>query len=181
MGKRPRIQRKKDIGTLVSDELEYKQNLGSKNARLHKTVPEKINFELWYDKHYELRELHGDDEGKREGIDKTAVERLVEKILSHLLYYSSTIKSFSFLNDRQQPAIRTILKDSYSQDQVLTIVAQIHFINLWAYQVTIVTARCGEDFRISSGQYFVELTAENSSTLFRLDNGKITTVASCEG
>lgn len=169
------------MGIIVPDEQEYKQNLGSKNARHHKTVPEKINFELWYDKHYAVREQHGDNDGKREGIEKVAVERLVERVLSHLLYYSSTVKGYTFLNDQQPNPIRTILKDSYSQDQVLTIVAQIHFINLWAYQVTVVTAMCGVEFRISPGQYFVELTSENTSILYRLDNGNVTKVATCEG
>ena len=55
---------------------EYIPNCASDNAKfLHKYT--EFEIELWIDKHYENRLLHGDDNGKREGINQKDVQELI--------------------------------------------------------------------------------------------------------
>jgi hypothetical protein len=175
--KRPRIIRSLE-NNIVKDELAFVENLGSKNAREIKIISEKILFEIWHDKHYVIREQHGDEEGKREGVNNEAVERLIVNSFRHLLFYSARIKGFTFLNHENSAITRTILKDSYSQDESLTVVIQVHFRSFNKYEATVITAKSG-NFALGAGQYYIEFEDENSSVLKRLDNGKITEVFSC--
>ncbi len=97
--KRPRL------GQIIKDELmfdgvAFMQNKSSQNARKSHTIENKLHFDMWMDKHYQIRYQHGDEFGKREGIDPDRVLALVEKSLKHLIIYSTKISEV-FLNARR--------------------------------------------------------------------------------
>ena len=65
MGKRPRIEDKKTQAIVVTDPMEYVENLSTLRARQVKAVVERIEFKIWIDQHYNNRAQIGDDNGKR--------------------------------------------------------------------------------------------------------------------
>lgn len=97
MGNRPRIKYD-NLSVAVIDELEFTKNKCSENARKHSNLFESIEFEIWFDKHYHNREQHGDEDGKRHGIENELVINLINKSAMHLIFYSLKVRSFSFLN-----------------------------------------------------------------------------------
>lgn len=180
--KRPRIVRKEivDKGTYTLDEKEFKACLGSKNAREVGTVAEYINLELWYDKHYIIeRNQHPDDNGNQRDVPPEAVEALVRKAFKHLLFYSSAVKTFHFLNHEDSKGIiRTIIKDS-PKNKPLSVACQVHFKNFNRYQFSVITAMDG-DIPLSAGQHFIEFVDESCSILKKFDDGKVTPVFTCQ-
>ena len=60
---------KRPAGALLVDPLAYVANRSSENARKIDIQEEKVFVHLWYDKHYCNRFQHGDESGKREGIE----------------------------------------------------------------------------------------------------------------
>ncbi|MEP7092949.1 MAG: hypothetical protein ABI793_02745 [Flavobacterium sp.] len=172
-GDRPRIQKTIFTETIVDTEA-YTQNSASKNARLIKTLSEKINTEFWIDKHYSNREQFGDENGAREGIEIEFVEELVTKSFKHLKYYSLKHKKFSFVNHPPPKFnnLRVTLKQVFKDELTLNIIAEYHFISLNNYEVTVVTAMRKDDFYFSEGQYCIEFT-ENESVLFFKQENKV--------
>lgn len=71
------------------DPFAFTPNKCSPNARMVYTRSESIEFDIWFDKHYYIREQHGDDVGKRVGIDAVAYRSLLSMLQS--TYY--TIRS----------------------------------------------------------------------------------------
>lgn len=180
--KRPRVTTtvSKQAGALeVNDNMAFMACLGSKNAREIRTVPQNISLELWFDKHYYDRNQHGSDDGTKRNIPPEAVEALVVRSLNHLLFYSSVVRNFIFLNHEDSPSIiRTIIKDS-SGVSPLSVTIQAHFKNFNKYQFTVITA-IDDNLRLSAGQYFIEFIADNHSVLYKFDNNKNTEVFSCQ-
>lgn len=106
-----------------------------------KTLAYNINLELWFAKHYHNRDQFEDDDGNRKDIPPTDIEALVTKGLKHLIFYSSVVKGFTFLNHEDYPGnIRAILKDTYSKSSPLSVLIQSHFKNFSKYQITVITA-----------------------------------------
>lgn len=180
MGKRPRIIVKKNIGEVpLQDEQSFESNLGSKNAKIIITIAEQIQLEIWFDKHYTSRNQHGDDLGPRIGINPERIINLLKIALKHILFYSARIKGFNFLNHESEVNTRIILKDSFYEAEPMFAVVQIHFKNFNKYECTVITARCNE-FKIGTGQYYVEFFSASESTLHRIDNGMSTQFFSCQ-
>lgn len=164
------------IGVPVADPLEYKQNKCTPNARIITTIDEKITINLWYDKHYVNREQHGEDDGeKREGIEAETVEKLVLASIRHLMYYSSCVKGFSFLNHDDPPKGREnrVVIQTNSSIETLNVIIQAHHIDLNEYEVTVKTAKMQNDWRLSVGQYALELFEDdaNASILWQEERG----------
>ena len=91
----------------IQDELAFLKNKCSDHAKKIFVEIEKVYVELWFDKHYHDRHQHGDEDGKREGISPRIVEALVRKCIKHLLFYSSTVLGFKFINlDASQPSVK---------------------------------------------------------------------------
>lgn len=177
MGKRPRINQT-DIGIQVIDELAYIKNKGSDFARKVFSNSEIIEFDIWFDKHYFIREQHGDDNGKREGIDKNAVQNLITLAAKHLLYYSIKIKGFGFVNfNFENRAERLALALLEEDKEPLNVIAEYHYLNLNKYEVTVKTAIRKQNFHFSDGQYQVEISQEGSSRLFKKERGKINLIS----
>ena len=96
-GKRPRIKKGKPI--VVNDELEFVKNKSSEKAQKAEEFDERIKIITWFDKHYLDRLQFGDENGKRAGIEKEQVIKLVRDAIKHLVYYSFKVKGFAFIDD----------------------------------------------------------------------------------
>lgn len=175
MGNRPRITR--DRGEFVYDGLEYKANKATVGARNIVQLRDNIEFDVWYDKHYVYRN------GEREGIEPPEVQALIGNALPHLVYYSSKIKNFVYLNEnvphghRKQ---RIVLQDSYSGNVPLNVIVEVHFVSLHRQEITVITAIAKEDFEWSDGQYAIELTSKTNSVLKLKARGRYEEVAALD-
>jgi len=174
MGKRPRIS-KQLIGEIaVVDVFAFTNNKSSENARRVLTNVEKIEFDIWFDKHYYIREQHGDNDGKRYGIDRDLIQKLIVCSAKHLLFYSIKLKSFTFANFEvsiRNPRI-TITSEMYGEGK-LNIVAEYHYLSINRYEVTVITALRKDNFRFNDGEYQVEIHKDGTSTLYKSERGKI--------
>ena len=162
---------------VIHDEMEFIKNKCSDHARKIFVQIENIHIELWFDKHYHDRHQHGDNEGKRVGIDPKTVETLVRKSLKHLLFYSATVAGFKFVNfaTPQLPA-RIVLQEELESSQ-LNVVIEAHFLDIKSCELTVKTAMCTDGFRVSAGQYCIEIQGDNS-ILKRKDNNKLVEISS---
>jgi hypothetical protein len=178
MGKRPR-KTNEMIGEVVVDELEYTKNKCSDNARMIVMASEKVEFNIWFDKHYHNREQHGDDDGKRAGIEPNVVEELIRNAAKHLIFYSIKVKGFSFVNFEESNRPERILITFKIENEInLNVIAEYHYLELNKYEVTVKTAMRKDAFHFSDGQYQVQMDQDGSSILFRKEKGKIKTIDS---
>jgi hypothetical protein len=174
MGKRQRIKPIK--AEEIFDPLQFSKNKCSQNARKVFANIEQIEFDIWFDKHYFIREQHGDDLGKREGIDLKTVQNLIIEAAKHLIYYSLKLKNFTFINfsnNNSKRFERIVLQKSISNEEKLNVIAEYHYLNLNKYEVTVKTAMRKDDFHYSDGQFLVEIFDEGNSILFKKELGRI--------
>lgn len=160
---------------ILEDRLAFIKNKSSDYARRIFIEFEKVKVELWFDRHYYNRHQHGDSDGKRDGIDPSTVESLVRKSIRHLIFYSSVVQGFKFVNfNSALSPVRVILQEA-SGGSKLNVVIEAHFLDMNCYEVTVKTAMCTEEFRVAMGQYCIEMQGD-SSTLSRNDNKKMVEV-----
>ncbi len=178
--KRPRINKQEKMAGAVpppEDVLAYLPNKASVNARQIIAFNESITLDLWHDKHYIVRNV------EREGIDTEVVQKLIVNAIKHLLFYSSRVKGFTFLNHDTSPLDRTVnivLQDSYSESIMLNVVIEAHFVNFKKYEITVKTAMRINGFNLFEGQYAIEFLDKDSSVLKRLDTHNIVHIYSCQ-
>lgn len=60
-----------------------------------------------------------------------------------------------------------------SENGRLNVTIEAHFKSLREYEITVKTAMCTDDFRISDNQYVIEILGDESSILKKLVNKKI--------
>lgn len=173
MGKRPRIG-KEMLVPIEADPLEFKENKSSKNARQLHTHVENIQIDVWFDKHYYTREQHGDENGKRHDIELAHVTRLLQLAMKHLIYYSLRLPNFTFLNfaGQAQRSNRILLQERFSTGETLNVAVEYHYVDFNKYELTVKTAMRVDDFRVSDGQYVLEVYNETSSELKRFEGKK---------
>jgi len=157
MGKRPRV---KKIAKATSEvEPNFEPNCASENAKLlHKYT--EFEVELWIDKHYESRLLHGDENGKREGIEEKDVQELIIKAFKYLLDIYLRFPRFKFINFYEQgktPTKERIVLKNVHDKGTLNVVVEIHFLDTSKYEVTVITAMEIDDFKIADSQYVISL------------------------
>ena len=166
MGQRPRTS---PIQTLpaLTDALHYDCNHATPLARKVSNHWEHFEIEIWFDKHYYIRMQHGDEHGKRDGIEQERVKELVLTAVKHLCYYAHILECFTFLNmpDQVRRIFRILLKDHFSGETPLNVVVEFHFITILKYEATIKTAMQSDDFRPNDGQFILELYDADSSIL----------------
>ncbi len=162
--KRKRIPMRRSLQALDEDPLEFKQNRSSPKAKKIFVEDKNITIELWFDKHYHDRDQHGDDLGKREGIENEVVESLVRRSIKHMLVYSTLIKGFTFLNRNlksfERP-LRIVLQEQ-TEHGLLNVVIEAHFIEIDYYEITVKTAICKDEYKLSDNQYSIELDGDGS-------------------
>lgn len=175
--KRKRIPVRKPMAPIEEDPLEFKQNKSSPKAKRIYTEDENVTIELWFDKHYHDRDQHGDDFGKRDGIDNDVVESLVKRSIKHMILYSTLVKGFTFLNKDYQPherPLRIVLQEQ-TEFGLLNVVIEAHFIEIDYYEITVKTAMCKDDYKPFDNQYTIELDGDGS-ILSKCDMKKVNEV-----
>lgn len=156
----------------INDPLDFRPNRCSPNARQVFSIVDDNHWIIWIDKHYLLRHQFGDENGKREGIDPEVVNQLVKKSTKYLFAFASIVKSFSFINHGSpDPSTRVVLQQR-TVTGMLNVVVEAHFETVGKCEITIKTALVTEDFRLTMGQYAVEIT-EGGAILKRKDNNDI--------
>lgn len=170
---RKRILRSTKGIPVIADEDAYSQNKASERARKINTINPDIKFNIWHDQHYQIRKQFGDEAGERIGIDSIIVESLVQRLMSHLVCYSTILKNFNFVNfsNPESRAIRVVLQEE-TKEEMLNVVIEVHFIDITTFEVTIKTAMCSDSFRLSDGQFAIELI-QNESVLKRMEKGNV--------
>lgn len=161
----------------IKDPEAYIRNSSSDNARHIKTFSEYIETEFWIDKHYTNRQLFGDKNGKREGIELELIQELIKKAYRYLIYFSSKHKEFLFINHPpQRPRnIRIVLRQIIKDQSALNVVVEYHFVNLVSVEITVKTAMCIDNFDLGDGQYALEFDG-NECNLYILKKGNLNLV-----
>jgi len=179
MGNRPRIKSKVNEPMPVVDALAFVKNKSSENARPIEMLVEGINIEIWHDKHYAIRQQFGDENGRREGIEQEIVMKLIRGAVKHLFYYSFKVKFFSFISDEGQHLRypRIILQKEDLDGILLNVAIELHCISLDKYEITVFTAMKKDDFKMSQGQFAIQLYGNSESELKKFENGKLLTIS----
>ncbi|CAN5902756.1 hypothetical protein BH11BAC7_BH11BAC7_12920 [soil metagenome] len=185
MGKRKRInhEEKKLGAAKVEDALEYKPNRCTPKAREIEDISCKIKNNLWYDQHYVGRDTVGEDDGSpREGIDSDSIKSLVTTAFNHLVFYSSTLENFQFVNHNLngKKARRILIQNSYSSNPTLNVIIETHFIDFNKYETTVKTAMCKPGYVPFDNQYIVEITGDYESTLKHYARGAYRVLGNCQ-
>lgn len=175
--KRPRINRSEANAIAVqNDPMAYIENMSSGNARKIDSIHQKTTIDLWFDKHYVGRMQFGDDEGARHGIEQDAITELVLASFSHLIFYSTCVEKFSFLNHECEPDNKRN-KRVVCQKEVdgifLNVVIEAHHFGLNWYEITVRTAKKVNGFNISDGQFCLELLDNETSILSKMEKGQL--------
>jgi hypothetical protein len=157
----------------IEDELAYTRNKCSENARKIESINPNLIFEVWFDKHYQIRKQFGDENGAREGIDSKNVKSLVLSSMRYLVAYSSILKTFTFINHEMNVgrANRIILQE-YIDEGKLNVVIEAHLIDVKTYEITVKTAMCSDTFSINDGQFALEVI-DNESILRKMERGQL--------
>ena len=170
---RKRIPVRRNLLPPVEDKKEYIKNKCSDRARKVKEIYPDIIFEVWFDQHYQIRQQFGDEDGLRKGIDTASVESLVLRSMKHLVAYSSILHSFVFINhaNKDSRAQRIVLQES-TEEGILNVVIEAHLVEIDIYEITVKTAMRNDNFKISDGQFALEII-DNESVLKRMERGKL--------
>lgn len=140
--KRPRIKPNSAMATLaIIDEQAFIQNKSSQNAKKVDEVIENFNLNIWFDKHYCDREQHGDENGKRSGINKNLIQSILKISIKHLIYFSLKLKNFQFINyDEKIHQTRIAIQERNEDGNMVNLIVEFHHINSNKYEVTVMTA-----------------------------------------
>ncbi len=147
----------KQQGVIV-DPQAFVQNKVTQRARKVKSVNEPMLYEIWHDKHYCDRYQHGDENGRRDGIDPDTVHGLLQDAIPYLMLFSASHAGFRFLNHdgNLDETVKTVLQKP-TPAGMLNVVIWSHMIDPTFFEITIKTAMVVEDFRMDFGQYAVEI------------------------
>jgi hypothetical protein len=172
-GPRKRIPYKSARLSQIEDELAYTKNKCSERARKINSINPNLVFDVWFDQHYQIRHQFGDDSGAREGIESKKVESLVLKSMNYLIAYSSFLKIFSFINhDSNGGRANRIVLQEPTDEGILNVVIEAHLIDCDIYEITVKTAMRNDAFKISDGQFALEIF-DNESVLKRMERGRM--------
>lgn len=156
---------------ILHDPLAYIANKASVQARKAAEHEELIHIEIWFDKHYYSRYQHGDESGKRKGIDPYLVKEIVIQSISWLTTCSGRFKFFSFLNYEKEMNSHRIVLQKNTEEGLLNIVTEFHLMELRRYEVTVKTAMVTDGFRLSDGQFALRLD-DSGCVILKMENNK---------
>ena len=168
--KRPRIPFKAPAAA-IQDKLEFVKNMCSDNARLVVIHPGDYKTEIWFDKHYYHRHHSGDGGIEREGIDPHTIEEYICRSIPYLVQFSTIVKDFNFVNyaGDTSTTISIVLRFFEGDEAPVNLVIIPHFVELGRYQITVKTAMKEENFKIWSGQYYIDFQ-DDRVDLFHFQN-----------
>ncbi len=97
-----------------------------------------------------------------------------------MLFYSSYLKNFTFLNYNgigadSDRAIRIVCQKEFD-DELLNVVIECHYSSLNSYEITVKTAMRTNDFKLSDGQYAIEVLNEDNSYLKKMTKGRLSDI-----
>lgn len=166
-----------NIKPVVDDPEAFVKNKVTELAKKVKTFEEPMLCEIWHDKHYCIRYQHGDDNGKRDGIDPETVHALVQIAIPYLLLCSATHAGFRFLNHDGSPEkiVKTVIQKPTAAG-MLNVVIWSHMIDPTFFEITIKTAMVIDDFRIDFGQYALEINDNDVILKKMLERRQLTEV-----
>ncbi len=180
--KRKRINFADKKGEIIVDVEAFIKNKSSENVKKIHSAKEEIEIDIYFDKHYYLRNQIGDENGKRDGIGYDFVQELLLKATKHLIYYALKIKAFSFINFDEGFKQRVTLSQYFDDgNEDLNVVVEYHYLSMHKYEVTVITALRKNDFHFNDGSYQVKLYDDNSSELNKNELRKIKSVGSFNG
>ena len=157
---------------LLHDPLSFMANKASIQARKAAEHQELVLIEIWFDKHYYNRYQHGDESGKRNGIDPDLVKEIIIQSISWLISCSGRYKFFRFLNtDKENDPYHRIVLQKNTKEGLLNIVTEFHWITLRRYEVTVKTAMVTDEFRLSDGQFALRLD-DTGCVVLKMENNK---------
>lgn len=163
---------KRPAGAFMVDPLAYVPNRSSEQAKKIQLHEEKIFVQLWYDKHYCTRFQHGDESGKRVGIDPVMIKETVIQSISWLITCSGMYKFFRFLNHvKEGDHFHRIVLQKETNDGLLNIVTEFHWIPALHYEVTVKTAMVTETFRLSDGRFALRVN-DSGCVILKMENNK---------
>ena len=179
--KRPRIKKEDvmDGATKVEDVLEYKPNKCALRVRHIEDIRQGLIINFWHHEHYVDRYSIGENDGTpRPGIEPDKIRELVILSMRHLLYYSTVVPNFAFVNEggnkhvSDENRYRVIIQRD-EDGTMLNVPIEVHFLDFFKYEVTVTTAMKENGFRIKDGQYILELFGEYESILKRLVKNQV--------
>lgn len=180
--KRKRINFAEKKGEIVVDVEAFIKNKSSENVKKIHSAKEEIEVDIYFDKHYYLRNQIGDENGKRDGIGYDFVQELLLKATKHLIYYALKIRGFSFINFDEGFKQRVTLSQHFDDgNEDLNVVVEYHYLSMHKYEVTVITALRKNNFYFNDGSYQVKLYDDNSSELNKNELRKIKSVGSFNG
>jgi hypothetical protein len=172
--KRPRIKLSENKGVPVLEDLkEFKQNMCTVSAKKVSVNSGEFRAEIWMDKHYYHRHHSGENDGsERNGIDPHIIESLVIKSIPFLVQFSAIVKGFAFVNLKEysNDTISIVLRLT-KDGESLNVPIFVYHIGFNFYEITVKTAKKDVDFKIASGQYYIDFQ-DDGVDLFRFDNKK---------
>ena len=112
-----------------------------------------------------VRRQHGDDLGKREGIDKETVSQLVKDSFPFLIHFSITNNRFSFISpsETSERKKRVTLQKECDDLILLNVVVECHLLSIAKYEMTIITAMKINGFNVGDGQFALRLFTDGAS------------------
>lgn len=180
--KRKRINFTEKQGEIIIDIESFTKNKSSDNVKKIQSVKEEIEIDIYFDKHYYLRNQIGDENGKRDGIGYDFVESILLMATKHLIYYALKIKGFTFINFDEGFKQRIILTQHFTDESHdLNVVVEYHYISMHKYEVTVITALRKNDFYFNDGSYQVELNEDDTSDLNKKELGRVKKINSFNG
>jgi hypothetical protein len=83
------------------------------------------------------------------------------KSIRYLILSSAVIRGFKFLNQEGQgePPVRVIIQEMLN-GILPNVVIEVHFLGVNEYEITVKTAICTNEFRLTLGQYALEISDE---------------------
>lgn len=180
--KRKRINLAEKKGEIIIDVEAFVKNKSSENVRKVLSSKEEIEIDIYFDKHYYLRNQLGDENGKRDGIGYELVQSTLLKATKHLIYYALKIKGFSFINFENGFKQRiTLTQHFHDESSDLNIVVEYHYLSMHRYEVTVITALRKNDFYFNDGSYQIELYENDGSNLNKNELKKVKEIDSFDG
>jgi len=180
--KRKRINFAEKQGEIVIDVESFIKNKSSENVKKIQSTKEEIEIDIYFDKHYYLRNQIGDENGKRDGIGYEFVESTLLKATKHLIYYALKIKGFTFINFDEGFKQRIILTQHFNDDSTdLNVVVEYHYLSMHKYEVTVITALRKDNFYFNDGSFQIELHEDHTSDLNKNEMGKVKKISTFNG
>ncbi len=173
-GRRPRIVKEVTAEPLLvnSDKI-FGKNCSTDNGwEFHSFCG--VGVKLWLDKHCYDRQIFGDENGARNGIDLHLIQDLAIRSFKYLLALYTKNPTFKFIKyaGAAQRDNRILLQEENANGDILNVVIECHHYDICEYEITVKTAMVVPDFRISDNQIVLQIN-ETHALLMKFINKQL--------